>query len=191
MTRYITPEEFKTAFLTEVNAVKSDLLARWDSPVESVNYTVFIQYTVFPNLARRLSLNYRPEFKHLDGVFFEQALPDGSNTPNAIAIALEHEGTLSSSFTEVNSLQLFNAPLKVLITYTPGDPKVDPRHSKTIRENYLKAFHERVMKSDIFRDFVTLRRFLVVIGGIREEAGEYHIDWHFYVYAASDFIELL
>jgi hypothetical protein len=86
-----------------------------------------------------------------------------------ICIALEHENDIRGSAIEMNKLQLFNAPLKVLITYT--------QHASE-RAAYLESYTKILRGADIFGDFATHRRQLVVFGDKQETT----VNWRFYVY---------
>jgi hypothetical protein len=77
----------------------------------------------------------------------------------------------------MNKLQLFNAPLKVLITYAPSGPATDSLLHKY--ENIIRA-------SDVFKDIATLRQQLVILGTPKTVA-----EWRLYAYENDGFVLML
>jgi hypothetical protein len=188
---HITPQQFKDAFLQVVSARESDILDRWERPFD---YTFFMQDTVFRELGKLLALNYYPEYYKIDGVYYSELdtehFPKGSTFATNLSVALEHENEIRSSAIEMNKLQLFNTPLKVLITYTRGGPNDPESISQSERESYLELYANILAKGDIFGDFVTLRRQLIVFGRYQKVASNDHVKWRFYAYEESGFKEL-
>jgi len=68
-------------------------------------------------------------------------------------LVLKYENKCSTAAAEINKLQLFNVPLKVLITYQPGN-----------LDALLTKYAKMVQAADVFNDFSTLRRQLVIFG---------------------------
>jgi hypothetical protein len=94
-----------------------------------------------------------------------------------ISVALEHENAGANSFETMNKLQLFNAPLKVLISYAGEGVETDS----------LLRKYERIMSAaDVFDDFATLRQQLVVLGTPKTVQ-----DWRFYAYESDGFVLML
>src|SRR5438128_972707 len=119
----ITPQQFKDAFLAVITAAQGELITRWDVPRD---YTSFMRGTILPAVAPSLGLHvYSGEYYTLDCIYFAESDAEhfGSLATYAtsISIALEHENFISGTATEMNKLQLFNAPLKVLITYSQSE----------------------------------------------------------------------
>jgi hypothetical protein len=77
----------------------------------------------------------------------------------------------------MNKLQLFNAPLKVLITYSPVGAATD---------SLLKKYENIIKSSDVFNDIATLRQQLVVLGTPKIVE-----DWRFYAYENDGFVLML
>jgi hypothetical protein len=77
----------------------------------------------------------------------------------------------------MNKLQLFNAPLKVLITYTPVGQATDSLLRKY--ENIIKA-------SDVFNDVATLRQQMVILGTAKALA-----EWRLYAYENDGFVLMM
>ena len=180
MTR-ITPQQFKDAFLRAISASKEDILARWYGP--QADYTRLMRETVLPEIGNQLNIKvYSADYYTLDCIYYTERDTEyfSSNTTYAkyICIALEHENNVRSSATEMNKLQLFNAPLKVLITYTA------PHASE--RAAYLERYTKILQGADVFGDFATHRRQLVVFGDRQETT----VNWHFYAYEATGFQEI-
>ena len=175
----ITPQQFKDAFLQVVSNAQTDLLTRWDA---AKDYTSFMRETIFPALAPLLGVKvYSGDYYTLDCIYFTERDTEhfGAHTTYAthLNIALEHENDIRGSATEVNKLQLFNAPLKVLITYC---------HDASERDFYLQRYNKILRAADIFGDIATLRRQLVIFGTRHDSS----INWHFYAYEPSGFQEL-
>ena len=77
----------------------------------------------------------------------------------------------------MNQIQLFNVPLKVLITYSAEGTEADS----------LLGNYERIIRAvDVFDDLSTLRRQLVIFGtsGTARE-------WRFFAYSSDGFVHLL
>ena len=179
MTR-VTPEQFAAAFLRAATASQAEILERWNGPRR--DYTSLIFANVLPAIATPLGIEcYNGDYYGLDCVYYAQRDIEhfGPNTyyANCISVALEHENIIEGTAVEMNKLQLFNASLKVLITYAqlPSD-----------RAFHLDRYAKMVRAADIFGDFATLRRQLVIFGSTRESA----VDWHFFVYEDAEFREL-
>jgi hypothetical protein len=77
---------------------------------------------------------------------------------HSISVALEHENNAGDSMVEINKLQLFNAPLKVLVPY----PYL--RQGPNSADSLLRRYAEAIQLADLFDDFSTLRRQLVIFG---------------------------
>jgi|UniRef100_UPI0037832C52 hypothetical protein len=175
MTR-ITPLQFKDAFLTAVTSVDSQIVALWD---ERRDYTALILDIVFPKIATELGISvFNANYYYLDSIFYAER--DGGHFgPTAtyakcISIAMEHEHDVTGTAVEMNKLQLFNAPLKVLITYA---------QTEQMRSFYLDRYTKIVREADIFADFATLRRSLVIFGSLSGQV----VTWYFYAYDSSGF----
>lgn len=177
----ITPNQFKEAFLKVVESelYKPKLVAFWD---EGKKYTPFMIENVFPAIAGELGISVYPgNYYYLDSVFYSERDTEhfGATTTYAksISIAMEHENKIEGTAIEMNKLQLYNAPLKVLITYA---------QNPTIRKNWLNCYTKIVQGADVFGDFATLRRQLIIFGSITDDV----ITWCFYAYESSGFQEI-
>jgi hypothetical protein len=117
----------------------------------------------------------------LDSIFYSERDNEhfGSTVTYAkcISIAMEHENEPRGTAIEINKLQLFNASLKVLITYVQK-PKE--------RSLYLDRYMKIIQGADLFDDFATLRRQLVIFGSLTDQT----VSWHFYAYETSGFREI-
>src|SRR5437867_3737333 len=85
-------------------------------------YTTLIRERVSPSNGSRICLHaYSSDYYTLDCVYYEQKdtkhFPVESTYVCYLAVALEHQNFPASSRAEMNKLQLFNSPLKVLVTY--------------------------------------------------------------------------
>ena len=88
----------------------------------------------------------------------------------------KEENYVIGSVAEINKLQLFNAPLKVLITYT-GEDTFD---------YYLDGYAKIIKDADIFNDISTTRRQLVIFGTGNGKTA----NWHFFCYEDGKFVQL-
>ena len=178
MTR-ITPSQFSDAFLRVISAAQAECLARWHAKPE---FTSYMRQTILPGVASFLGVQvYARDYYTLDCVFFAdrdtEFFGECSTYAKCLSVALEHENEISGTAIEMNKLQLFNVPLKVLITYADAPSK---------RTSYLEHYAKIVQAADIFGDFSKLRRQLVVFGS-RDDCNAY---WHFYAYEEDRFREL-
>ena len=90
---------------------------------------------------------------------------------------MEHENYARGSCNEMNKLQLFNSPLKVLITYArPGFGL----------EEHLERYTKIVRWADAFGDFTIHRRQLVVFGDMPLGIPE----WRGYAYESNGFVQI-
>jgi hypothetical protein len=149
---------------------------------ETKSYNYFMRTSIFPKIAKHLGLlSWKKEYYTLDGMFYEERGTDhyGNSTTYAkwICVALEHENVCSKSHEAMNKLQLFNAPLKVLITYA-----AEGADSESLLRKY-----ERIMSaSDVFNDFASLRQQLVILGTPKTVR-----EWRFYAYESDGFVLML
>jgi len=175
MTR-ITPEKFKEAFLKAVQSVNSEIIALWNSRPA---YTTLMLKDLLPKVAVELDiLVWTSNYYYLDSIFYAERDNDhfgpSATYAKCISIAIEHEHIIDGTAVEMNKLQLFNSPLKVLITYA---------YNESQREYYLDRYTKILRGADIFGDFATLRRQLVVFGSLSEQI----VTWHFYAYEPAGF----
>ncbi len=173
---HITPNQFKDAFLKAVSLVESQVVELWD---EKRDYTALVLDIIFPEVAKQLGLSvYNANYYYLDSIFYAEKDLEHFNSTNTyakcISIAMEHEHDIRGTAVEVNKLQLFNAPLKVLITYAQND---------SIRSFYLDRYTKIIQGADIFSDIATLRRQLVIFGSVADDV----VTWHFYAYEPTGF----
>ena len=123
---------------------------------------------------------YNSDYYTLDAIFYhdkdDEHFPRTSVYAEYIAIAFEHENRVIGSEAEINKLQLFNAPLKVLVTYA-GDQAKD---------YYLARYEKIIQQADIFRDIPTKKRQLVIFGTCDGNRTQ----WTFHVYTGNGFHEL-
>ena len=95
-----------------------------------------------------------------------------------LPVIIEHENNMGDSSLEMNQLSIFNSPLKVLITYPEG------RNKDKKKDVHLNAYAEILKKADVFDDFSTKRKHLVILGS----RGNGEIFWEFFVYKNGDWI---
>ncbi|MDS4020800.1 MAG: hypothetical protein RKR03_09905 [Candidatus Competibacter sp.] len=172
----ISPEQFKEAFLSVVVNNEARLVELW----RDNRYTDFMLRTLLPEVANQLKLKVYPrDYCLIDSIFYEEEnardFPD-SIKANYIAIAFEHEHKIKGTEVEIHRLQIYSTPLKVLVSYpNKNDPAA------------ILAQYSRIIKwADIFSDFSTLRKQLVIFGSLNKN----RIKWDFYVYKDGGFLKI-
>jgi len=176
----ITPREFRNAFIAVLKAEHSDFSAAVS--FEAKSYSYFMRSDIFPKVARQLGLlAWNKEYYSLDGMFYEERGRDNSGKFTSyakwISVALEHAARPSKTHEEINKLQIFSAPLKVLITYVAEGAET---------ESLLSKYEAIIRDADTFNDIATLRKQLVILGSpqaVRE--------WRFYAYESDGFVFML
>ena len=172
------PQEFKKAFLEALPIKESEIISNWKGPLTQFTTTM---RDFLPEIASILSLNlYNGDYYTIDAIFYEDKDVDHFSPDRTyakyIAIALEHENRLSGTESEINKLQLFNVPLKVLITYASDDE----------RDNYLSTYSNIIENADVFGDISTLRKQLVIFGSCDGN----NTNWSFHVYNSGGFVTI-
>ncbi len=180
--RRVSPEEFRDAFLTVLTAERANV----DAVIAQRNnraYTVFFRDSLLPMIAKKLGEEMQSwkEYYYLDSVFFEERdqINFGVNSVYAkfLSVAVEHENYCGKTREEIYKLQLFNTPLKVLITYAMEGAEID---------KLLAQYSNIIRAADVFGDIATLRRQLVIFGTPTETAER----WRFYLYEKEGFTEI-
>jgi hypothetical protein len=176
----ITPREFRNAF---VGVMKSEYHSfRTAVGFEAKSYTYFMRSNIFPKVAKSLGLlAWKKQYYSLDAMFYEERGLDNRGNYGVyakwISVALEHVNHPAKTHEEINKLQAFNVPLKVLITYAAEGPETDL---------LLRRYEEVINESDVFNDVAHLRQQLVIFGTPKTVR-----DWRFYVYENGGFVYLL
>jgi hypothetical protein len=176
----ITPREFRNAFAAVMKSERDGFRTAIGFETKSYNY--FMRSNIYPKIAKHLGLlAWRKNYHTLDGMFYEERGTDhvGNHATYAkwISVALEHENTGGHSYETMNKLQLFNTPLKVLITYAAEGTDAD---------SLLRKYERIMAAADVFNDFATLRQQLVILG-TPKTVGE----WRFYAYECDGFVLML
>jgi hypothetical protein len=176
----ITPREFRNAFVAVMQSEQDSFRTAVGFETKSYNY--FMRSTIYPRIGRNLGLlSWNKEYYTLDGMLYEERGTDDTGKyaayANWVSVAIEHENDASRAHETMNKLQLFNAPLKVLITYSALGPATD---------SLLKKYESIIKASDVFNDFATLRQQLVVLGTPKTVA-----EWRFYAYEDDGFVLML
>lgn len=173
--RAIEPHEFFAAFVMAATEFKEDLIKYWRSGLTQYTQTI---RSILPKVASSLNLNlYNADYYTLDAVFYKEKdtehFPPKQTFLKSICIAFEHENAVAGSVNEMNKLQLFNAPLKVLVTYGGQESCKD----------YLAKYAKIVANADIFLDISTHRKQLVIFG--EESSGK--VMWYPFTYKDGSF----
>jgi hypothetical protein len=176
----ITPRDFRNAFVAVMKSEQDSFRTAVGFETKSYNY--FIRSTIYPRIARNLGLlSWNKEYYTLDGMFYEERGVDDTGKyasyANWISVAIEHENEASRAHEMMNKLQLFNAPLKVLISYAALGAATDA---------LLRKYENIIRASDVFNDVATLRQQLVILGTPKTVA-----EWCFYAYENDGFVLML
>jgi hypothetical protein len=176
----ITPRDFRNAFAAVMKAEHKNFRAAVG--FEAKSYTYYMRSNIFPRIANRLGLSaWNKDYYGLDGVFYEERSTDnfGRFTPYAkwISVALEHANKPVKTYEEINKLQMYNAPLKVLITYAAEGTESD---------SLLKKYEAVIRDADIYNDVATQRQQLVIFGTPLTV-----LEWRFYAYESDGFVLML
>lgn len=180
--RKVSPTEFFQSFHSVVTERNADVQRLWNNAKE---YTALMRTNLLPAVANRLGLvPWSSDYYWLDAIFFERretkhAKP-GKTYAQYLSVAIEHENQAEDTFVEMNKLQLYNAPLKVLITYDDGE--VGERQMDKLRTMWTDV----ARSADIFDDFATLRRILAIVG-VR---GKSTPTWRGFEYNGEAFAEM-
>lgn len=155
------PERFASAFRAAASVHEVQLRELWNS---NHAYTRFIRDCLLPEVAGRLTLLHwcKTDYYWLDAVFFERRdaahCREHETYAESLVVALEHENDAKGTHVEMNKLQMFNAPLKVLVTYDGG------RGEEKAFRGLLDRWARITRAADTFGDFETLRQTLVIVG---------------------------
>lgn len=176
----VTPRDFRNAFVAVMKSEHDSFRTAIGFETKSYNY--YMRSTIYPRIARHLGLlAWNKEYYTLDGMFYEERGIDNTGKfasyANWVSVAIEHENDASQAQETMNKLQLFNAPLKVLITYAALGPATD---------SLLQKYESIIKASDVFNDVATLRQQLVVLGTPKTVA-----EWRFYAYENGGFVLML
>ena len=170
--RIISVEEFNSVFLKTVKDFEENLFVNWYYAAKFTKAILDIHNSVIAKVADELKLQYFREYYTLDGILYEEAssvLTRGTYV-RSINVALEHENDFKTSYIELNKLCLFNAPLKVLITYPlykDDIGRIIPNYNTIVKES----------------DTPDQQKYLVIFGLKDNDK----ILWQSYVYKESKF----
>jgi hypothetical protein len=175
-----TPQLFLDAFLKSATENKTELVDLWN---QAARYTGLMRGVILPRAAAVMQINSWPrDYYTLDSIFFierdTQNFGEHATFAKHIEVAIEHENFIAGTPTEINKLQLFNSPLKVLITYG----------NDADQQQYLRIYHEMIGWADVFDDISSLRRQLVIFG--QKTPSDDDVVWTAYVYDSAGFIRL-
>jgi hypothetical protein len=178
--KYITPREFRNAFVAVMKSEQGSM--RTAAGFEAKSYAYFMRSNIFPKIARHLGLlAWNKEYYSLDGMFYEERGRDNSGKYTTyakwISVGLAHVNRPANSHEEINRLQMFNAPLKVLITYAADGAESDA---------LLRKYEVIIGESDVFNDIATLRQQLVILGTPKTLR-----EWRYHVYESDGFVLML
>jgi hypothetical protein len=176
----ITPRDFRNAFVAVMKSEHDSFRTALGFETKSYNY--FMRTNIYPKIAKKLNLlSWNKEYYTLNGMFYEERGTDNAGNYTAFAkwvsVAIEHENYGTKSLETINKLQLFNVPLKVLITYAVEGPDT---------ERLLRKYEKVMSDADVLNDFATLRQQLLIIGTPKIVK-----QWRFYAYESDGFVFML
>jgi len=174
------PRRFDTALRAVLLEFQGDILAFWRAP-QSL-YTALMKNRVMPGVGTRLGLLLHPrEYYTLDFVYLAEydttRFAEESGYVKAFSVIVEHENDGARSCEEMSKLLLFNAPLKVLVTYARAGENL---------ENLLACYTGMIEDSGHAALTADSQRILVVFG----DALNGVLSWRSYLYERQGFIEI-
>ena len=137
---------------------------------------------VYHQIAKALGLQYWADYWHLDAVLFKDSdkllsYRPYSNYATFLSVAMEHENDFTTSREEMNKLSIFNASLKVLVTYP---------YSRADGRKLLDDYAKQVKSADVFGDFEDKRRQMVIFGRKKNDT----IRWEYYLFKGEQFVSM-
>jgi hypothetical protein len=185
----VSPEEFDEAFRRAEKSFKARIASTY---LYTRDWTDLVlgcsddEQCVLAETARRLKLEYCREYYRLDAVMYEKLDSSHFDTDywlaaEQLAVVIEHENHAGGANREMNKLTIYNSPLKVLFIYPSSSGSV------TAAEACLGRYAEIARRADIFSDFTTLRRHLVILGSAADDDS---MEWNSYVYKLGEFVPL-
>ena len=177
----IDPEKFIMAFNKCRLEFEGKFLENWSKKKQFTD--VFIN-ELLPKIGKELELNcYNGNYYYLDAIFyhkkFREYFEDNTTYAESLIIAFEHEHEHFRSHEEIYKLALFNAPLKVLVTYPPDEDE---------EQKLMKKFTDVLNRADILKTFNSIHKHLVICGGKTPQ--DKKTMWTFYLYRNSNFEKL-
>lgn len=174
------PRDFRNAFMAVLKA--EHLGFRTAVGFEPKSYAYFVRSHLFPRIAKQLGLlTWNKDYHGLESMFYEERGTDAYGNYTAFArwvsVVIEHERVAAKSLERISKLQLYNVPLKVLISYAAEGEETD---------SLLRKYAGVISDADIFKDTATLRQQLVIFGTPKTAR-----DWRFYVYENDGFVLML
>ena len=178
--KIIEPKNFADSFLKIYSEKHSTIFPIWKDDTLT-KFTSAMRSLIFPFIAEELGLNiYNADYFTFDAIFYEKKdcinFSDHTTFAECILVALEHENNIRGTATEMNKLQIINSPLKVLISY--------PNRNA---QQYLDIYSKIISAADIFSDFSTKRKQLVIFGYCEDDI---KIKWEFYIYKEGSFSKI-
>ena len=182
MTKIVSPEEFRNAFLAVAASRTSAVEAAFYSGPALTQLALNEKNGLLATVATELGLQYCREYYGIDFVMCERADEEhfrpakGWWIAQQLTIAVEHENRIWGAGQEMNKLAMLNAPLKVLITYPWKEDVGD----------YLGTYATIVKNADVFGDFTSRRKHLTLLASWRGE----HVLWECFVYRSGKFVPM-
>ena len=179
MTKIVSPEEFDSAFRAVMTRRVDEIAAAWSDSPAFTELCLSRNGSLLANVSEILGLKYFKEYWGMDAVMCERVDEDNFQEDwwaEQLTVVIEHENQIARAHDEVNKLSRYNSPLKVLITYpwVKSTPKCLAQYSDILR------------RADVWNDFTTHRRHLVIFGYGPEDK----IIWKSYVYRLGEFVPI-
>ena len=179
-TTIITPDRFKAAFDQIVAGYENQIIKYRFNDRDFTKLMLNYENGVLHSIANSFNLLYYNEYWTLDAIMYKENerdhFPGVAHYATNLSIAIEHENEGERSNEEMNKLSLFNAPLKVLITYPPTHEV----------EGLLNMYSDISKKADVFNDFTDKRRQMVIFGNFDDKG----VLWRHYIYKDGEFVPI-
>lgn len=180
ISRLITPLQFKDYFKIVVEESERTISELWNKfpDYSRLMLGTYEKPGLLNEVAKKLNLQSTINYWSFDSIFYTELITEFFSDDylyvNYASVAIEHENVINYSHNEISKLSLLNCPLKVLITY----PK-----KETDIETYLTHYAKIIKLADVFNDFSSLRKQLIIFG---ESFEDYHNKWSYYVYNGNE-----
>ncbi len=175
MSHIVSPRQFISVFMRGTKDKEKELMKAWGNMKQFEDAMLNTHdYGLIATVADSLGLKYFRGYFDLSGVFHEGGssvlAKQGIDYPKSLAVIIEYEGFVNSSYIVLNISCVFNAPLKVIISRID-----DERDIKKVLKNYTVIIKEANVSG--------LQKYLVIFA-IRLAK---QIDWQSYVYNKGKF----
>jgi hypothetical protein len=175
------PRAFDAAFRQALARFSDEIVTLWVYPFRATPFTALMLDVVLAETSKLLGLQHQREYYTIDCLFVAEADYDEYGCPRRFEAIIEHENDPKGTQDEMRKLLHFNAPLKVLITYS----RAGQTHGEGI-ENHLERFTTMIEASGSKDVACSSQRILIIFG----DKPEAETTWRSYLYARDGFREI-